>query len=519
MIAYKDLLEKLRREIWPAGEPNNLRSVHETWFLVAMRQMQQDFKILKRYNTDVFPFQTKYFDCGKTVVGCPWGQVNRVYTIANNDWCDRVYYRQVSYDEIQYHSRLLLVESPANTGLPAFPHGVKMEETSTDLVTDGWSMRARVGLYAIHNRRLYLWPWTQSNESLVIEWDGIKSEWKPDDALDETYWHVQAQHLLKLHVEKEYHSRFGRPQLVPGIESNIWMLRAELLHEESKNTWIKNPNPVLEGSYIPTRAQVEAQAIPDVADEITFAHISDSGDNSSNQDAVAALLENNPKDFLLITGNVSYGDPYADVVDAKYPSFAIRPARGVEDYDINSGADYATHFASLENNGVKYEIVLGNAHILVLPSDPRETGLGYIDASTSIENGPIGQYIKAKFLLSPAVWKFLAFHATSYSSGSAHGSALWMDMDFAAMGLTGKIDGIFMGKNHNFEVAIKNGIRYITNGLGGNTLNGFGAPVAGSQFRYNADYGALFNTVSATKWHYEFQNTAGTVIYEEDVTK
>lgn len=522
MIAKKDLVNKLRREIWPAGEPRNLRAVHDQYFIVALMQMQNDFDILRQNNTSVFPFQTKYFDCGKTVVGCPWGKVKRVYTIANQNWCDPVYYRQVSYDVIMEAARCIEVTPPENTGLPTFPKGVRMEETSTDLVSGGYSMRARTGLYAIHNKRLYLWPWTQSNESLVVEYDGIKSEWKDDDALDEIYWHAQAQHLLKLHVEKEHVSRFGEQEerrRLPQIVAEIWELRAQLLQIEKENTWIKNPNPISEGSYLPSKAQIDAEKIPTVTSSVRFAQMADSGDNTSSQDLVAALLELDVQDFLIIAGDVSYGTAYETVVDAKYPSYTVYPARGNHDYDINSGADYATHFAHLENNGVMYEIVTGPVHILIVPSDPREATLGYIDATTSVENGPVGQYIKAKFLLSPAIWKFLFFHHTSYSSGSSHGSALWMDMDFAAMGLTGKIDGIGMGHNHNFEVAIKNGIRYITAGTGGRPLNGFGAPVSGSQFRYSADFGAVFHTVTETTWHYEFRNTAGTVIYEEDVTK
>lgn len=485
-------------------------------------KMQEDFEILRKNHVDVFPFQTKYFENGKTLVGAPWGKINLVYSIANSNWGDKVYYGQTNYDAIVYLSRFLTVESPANTGLPALPQGIRMEETSTDLYSGGISMRARTGLWANHNKKIWVFPWLQSNESLVIEWDGNKAKWSDDDAVDDVYWHARVQGLVKLHVEREHEFRFGDPRRVLLLENEIGTERAQLLLEERENTWLQSQSQssLLKSGYIPSSAQTTAQAVPVITDSITFAQIADSGDNGANQDLVAALLEANLQDFLIIAGDVSYGDPYADVVTAKYPSFSIvKPSRGNHDYDINNGADYEAFFTDLENNGVTHEYVIGPAHFIFVPSDPREATLGYIDATTSVENGPIGQYIKAKFLLSPAVWKFLVFHHASYSSGSSHGNSLWMDMDFDAMGLSGKIDGIFMGHNHNFEVAIKNGYRYITNGLGGRPKNGFGAPVAGSVFRYDTDYGALFNSVTPTTWHYEFKNTAGTVVYEEDVSK
>lgn len=522
MIAFKDFIQTLRTELWPANEPKTLRVAHSKYFQVAMIQMQRDFEVLQANNISVFPFLSTYFDCGKTMVGCPWGIINRVYTIANNNWCDRVYYEQGTYEDVMAWARNLTVTTPANTGFPELPQAIKYSQASTDLTVGNKSARARVGLYCIHNKRLYVVPYLQSNESIVVEWDGIRTDWKDDDAVDPAYWHEQAQELVKCHVEYHHEKRWGTPQMAARAMGDIDRIRAELLYDESRNTWVKQPIPQqLSGSYLPTSTQIDDQAVPAVNDTVEFAVMSDSGTDDSNQDAVATLLENDVKDFLIIAGDVSIGSAaYADVVTAKYPGQAvILPSRGDRDYDFDSGTPYEEFFTDLGMDGVRYEYVNGPAHFFFLPSDPRESFLlGYVDATTSTEDGPTGQWLRAKLALSPAIWKFIVFHHTSKSSGSTNGSALWMDWDFAAMGLAGKVDGIFMGHNNNFEVVKVNGIRYFTVGTGGSALNGFGAPVTGSEFR-SQSFGALFNSVTETEWSYEFRNPAGTVLHSETVSK
>ena len=77
---------------------------------------------------------------------------------------------------------LFVAAAMANVGLPGLDSGAgaRYAEASTDKACG----RARCGLWAIHRRRLNIVPWIQSNEDLVVEWDGVKHDWAAGDMLD-----------------------------------------------------------------------------------------------------------------------------------------------------------------------------------------------------------------------------------------------------------------------------------------------------------------------------------------------
>jgi len=56
------------------------------------------------------------------------------------------------------------------------------------------------------------------------------------------------------------------------------------------------------------------------------------------------------------------------------------------------------------------------------------------------------------------------------------------------------------------------GFPYFVNGLGGAGIRTFGAPVAGSQVRYNGDYGALLIEADDAQMRFQFINRSGTLI-------
>ncbi|MGQ0600963.1 MAG: hypothetical protein ACT4QE_04605, partial [Anaerolineales bacterium] len=56
------------------------------------------------------------------------------------------------------------------------------------------------------------------------------------------------------------------------------------------------------------------------------------------------------------------------------------------------------------------------------------------------------------------------------------------------------------------------GLPYFVNGLGGNSIYAFGTPLAGSQVRYNADYGAMRVRVDAAQMTLEFFSRTGALV-------
>lgn len=65
---------------------------------------------------------------------------------------------------------------------------------------------------------------------------------------------------------------------------------------------------------------------------------------------------------------------------------------------------------------------------------------------------------------------------------------------------------------HNYEEFIKDGIPYINNGLGGKDIRGFNGVQPGSNFQYNANFGAGFIKASCEALTHYFFSRNGTLI-------
>ena len=127
---------------------------------------------------------------------------------SNDDWCSKVYYQQVDYahieryvhanrscgapaDSIWYVANALAAQifgnwrvkrrycPPTDVGfenLPPLPPGFHYPQTSTDA-----GGRSSGGSFAIKHGRIYIVPWIESTESVVVEWNGLKTNWADSD--------------------------------------------------------------------------------------------------------------------------------------------------------------------------------------------------------------------------------------------------------------------------------------------------------------------------------------------------
>lgn len=167
------------------------------------------------------------------------------------DWCGKVEYSQVDYCHIQRYVKLcekcssspivtdaLLTAlfgvcrtkthypAPTDAGLeslPALPGGFHYPQSSTDA-----SGRACGGVYALYRGRIYIAPWIQSTETVVIEINGIKREWNDDDLIDDdpllkqaVRLHVGMQHSFAYEADQtqynNYKAEFYGNAEIPGV--------------------------------------------------------------------------------------------------------------------------------------------------------------------------------------------------------------------------------------------------------------------------------------------------------------
>ena len=84
---------------------------------------------------------------------------------------------------------------------------------------------------------------------------------------------------------------------------------------------------------------------------------------------------------------------------------------------------------------------------------------------------------------SNAPWKIVLLHEPPYGSSATYGSLSYVQWPYAQWGA----DLVLNGHAAVYERVNRDGIVYVTNGLGGGAPSAFGTPIQGSVARYNED--------------------------------
>jgi tartrate-resistant acid phosphatase type 5 len=269
--------------------------------------------------------------------------------------------------------------------------------------------------------------------------------------------------------------------------------------------------------------EIKRQSPVPGGDTLRFAAFGDYGSAGAPEDAVAKLVGSHSPDFIITTGDNSYGSSAIDVNVGQYYSSYIGhyvgsygsgsvpnrffPVLGNHDFNDGGGLGaYLTYF-TLPERGVLdtntsgneryYDFVRGPVHFFAIDSDPHEVdGRG----STSTQ----ARWLKARLAASTSPWQVVYFHHAAYSSG-LHGSELAMRWPFEDWGA----DVVFAGHDHVYErLSVdqnKDGktIPYFITGVGGRDLYEFGKPLAESVVRYDSSFGAMI--VEATDKYMNFK--------------
>ncbi len=252
---------------------------------------------------------------------------------------------------------------------------------------------------------------------------------------------------------------------------------------------------------------------------ITFAAIGDFGSNDANELDVAYLVKSWNPDFIITLGDNNYPDGEAATIDAtigKYFHEYIYPYRGSygagattnkfwpcignRDWDNQTGPKlqpYLDYF-TLPNNERYYDFVRGPVHFFCIDSDGDEPD-GITATSTQ------ATWLRNKLAASTAPWKIVFLHHPPYSSRTSFTSLQWPFKSWGA-------SAVLSGHAHVYERVMKDGIPFLTNGLGGESTGSFNTAITGSVVRFGDDYGALRVNASSTFMSFEFITRRGVVI-------
>ena len=269
----------IRGRIWPpgSGEPDNLVASHDKAFVDALVDLQTWVECLRQDNTDLYEQCSTTYNCGLTVLLAPRGIIKKLSVIdkinpntgkedatAADDYCSEITYTEVDFCHVRRfldRSRIIGAccspiglyfglpfvsyrpEYPTPTdegvapGLPPLPMGFHYPQTSTDR-TYG---RAGAGIWAKNEGNIYVAPWIQSTETIIIRWEGIKRTWNNGDPIDDDP-------LLAKAVE-EYvrwqHSRIWEKDEAAAQDASgaYGVARSDLIHQCREETRVRQCEP------------------------------------------------------------------------------------------------------------------------------------------------------------------------------------------------------------------------------------------------------------------------------------
>jgi hypothetical protein len=520
MKTFKEFTDSLRAQIWPSGEAKTLKAAHTNQFMSAMTDLQKNIVCLKRYNATTFPKCARYWEDGATAVDQPNGIIQRVFTIANDEWRDKVHYGSVDYLDMQrWQKRLWEGLTPANIGLPNLQQGFRFDDGTVDSTVG----RARIGIWAIYRHRIYVAPWLQSNETLVIEWDGVKDVWVDGDGIDENWWTRDVQDAVISYVRWQHEFHYGSKTDAFEHKREYLEQRADLILECDKKIRQQQRQEIPESNTFITQERIDDDEAPEAEEPQLDALIGDWGvDADPLADVVEMLEGKSPRNVFTLGDNI-YSEDGPDDVFGKHFSTRIYPYEG--DYDAGSAqsifpswgnhdwdfglTDLTDFLPGLYGNKRYYAVVSGSVHYFILSSDPREPDLEYVNSTTTKEDSIMGEWLQTMMALSTAKWKVVILHHAPFTSDVTHRpGCVWMQWPFQDWGAS----MVIAGHAHNYEEFIVDDIPYIVNGCGGATLRGFGATVSGSQYQYNSNYGAGFIHADCDALTHYFYDRTGTLI-------
>jgi hypothetical protein len=275
MPNWGEIKQTLRAKLWPQGEQVNLVGIHDTYFLDAMIDLQTYDECLKQDHTALFPACATYFDCGLTVFNKPaHSQINRLSVADRTDpvthhedpaadirFCNAIEYHQTEatylqrYRQCHHRTRTITpalffgicghrvkrcYPRPTDAGLPAglppLDMGLHYAQTSTDA-----RRRSPSGVWAIERGKIYLAPWIQSSEVVIVKWDGVDMQMPDNKPMDSDFLLFRA---LRAWVRWRHAYEWDHePETAAEAREEYLEARKELIERCIRETMVRERQP------------------------------------------------------------------------------------------------------------------------------------------------------------------------------------------------------------------------------------------------------------------------------------
>lgn len=274
---FGQLKQDIRAEIFPTGEAINLVKSHNAFFIDAIVDIQSAVDCHQHDNTSIIPHCATFYNCGLTVLDAPRGAIKKVSVIdkidpvtglenvaSPDDWCSEVAYNEVSYCHMQAYlarskSCMACLPTALFFGIPvsqcskgSYPvptdEGVPVSLPELQLgyhypqdSTNRSYGRAGAGVWAKERGKIYVAPWIQSTETVVIKWDGIKRTWADADPVDAD---PKVKKAISLYVQWHHAARHDHDYGDAADLERLYALAIQdLIHDCREETRIRDCEP------------------------------------------------------------------------------------------------------------------------------------------------------------------------------------------------------------------------------------------------------------------------------------
>lgn len=523
LITFSSLRTTLIQESQPAGESPRHVAGNTRIIKDGLIELQGFVRGLTDRQYQVYPYNSTFYDCKKSLIVLPpklqRSQIMKVYTVANQDWCDTVEYLPKTKKDV-FDWAKNLVDEPSGTPSirPAFMYGVTFPTSNFDSTAG----RARQGCWVKENGKLWVAPYLQSYEALVVEYKGVKRIWNDADVIDDEIWTTDIiSGLVKYLVWKREVKYGSDPELRRQAEADWREAEALLLHFDKEED-IPGDQEVVPRRTSITQAEDANDAAKDVTSEditVEIMAVGDLGTDNENTSKVAQLMKQFNPDNILLLGDINYdgGAPetYENVLLKYWDGYLdkIIPVWGNHDLEFSYNGVYGgamlalfPDIADLNSNKLYYSKQVGPITFWVVNSgftdaDPREPD-GITEASTQ------GTWLQAGLAASTSPWNVVCIHRTPYTSDETCAPGITtLRWPFKSWGA----DLVLQGHGHNFEHIYQDTLDYIQVGTGGATLRDFYSPRLSNSQMQIGEHGALRIIGTSSTLQCVFYSVAGDV--------
>lgn len=521
MKTVLQLKTQVRGAIWASGEPENLVTAHDLHFQEAFGEIAKFVACEREDNVDVVRFCKTNYKMGMTVFAAPRGIITRIYTVANENFDDPVFIKPRKWPEPEQWARnLFLFPMPALTTLPKLPIGFQVADAENDSLYG----RARTGVWAQYQHNIYIAPWIQSNELVVIEWKGIKKEWADVDLISPE---IDYQKAVKLYVQFAHERDYGDLQRMgvfhnPASKTGLYDEALGDLMWECNERQKTPPDNSTAHERNRLCSELADDAPPTSTDGVIIADVGNLSLPGDDLDNVHRLVKSFGSSAMMAAGMAQaahvdydasagnsfhhYMNPYGGIHGEGGDTKAFWPAISAYDYTVNPAWTTFKNFFTTPNNGRYYDVVVGDVHIFVINTDSHEPD-GVTSGSTQ------GLWLQGRLATSTAAWKVVRMDLCPFGSVYQSPTLQWPFLSWGA-------NMVICSQARNYERLDIVGLAVINNGLGGaGAIESAPAPVSSSKFIYAEKFGAGKLSANLEELLFEFFNVEGELVDSVTLTK